>query len=121
MDLNPADAAARPPLLLLRRGDRLFGAIASLALLGMVLLTCVDVIGRYVLNRPITGAFELDEMSMGALVFASLPLVSLRRQHVTVDLLDWVLPARWRPAQDAEATRAAWTGRRAGRFHWAPW
>ena len=71
---------AQPPALL-RRTERLFGAVAALALVGMVLLTCVDVIGRYVLNRPLTGAFELSEMTMGALVFASLPLVTLRRQR----------------------------------------
>ena len=43
----------------------------------MVLLTCVDVVGRYFLNRPLTGAFELTEHAMGALVFSSLPLVAL--------------------------------------------
>ena len=96
-----------PPPLLLRRTDRVFGAVAALALVGMVLLTCVDVIGRYVLNRPLTGAFELSEMAMGALVFASLPLVTLRRQQVTVDLLDWLLPATWRTVQDAVANLIA--------------
>jgi TRAP-type transport system small permease protein len=96
-----------PPPLLLRRTDRLFGAVAALALVGMVLLTCVDVIGRYVLNRALTGAFELSEMAMGGLVFASLPLVTLRRQQVTVDLLDWLVPVTWRTAQDVLANLIA--------------
>jgi TRAP-type C4-dicarboxylate transport system permease small subunit len=103
---SPARNVPQPPALLLRAG-RAFGAVAALALVGMVLLTCIDVIGRYVLNRPLTGAFELSEMAMGALVFASLPLVTLRRQQVTVDLFDRILPAAWRPAQDAVANIVA--------------
>jgi TRAP-type C4-dicarboxylate transport system permease small subunit len=93
--------------LILHRTDRVLGSIAALALVGMVLLTCIDVIGRYLLNRPLTGAFELSEMAMGALVFASLPLVTLRRQQVTVDLFDWLVPASWRVVQDAVAALIA--------------
>ena len=103
---RPVPTVAPPPLIL-RRTEWLLGGLAAVALVGMVLLTCVDVIGRYVLNRPLTGAFELSEMAMGALVFASLPLVTLRRQHVTVDLLDWLVPAAWRTAQDAAANLVA--------------
>jgi TRAP-type C4-dicarboxylate transport system permease small subunit len=55
-------------------------------------LTCVDVFGRYFLNRPVWGGFELTEMLLAALIFAGLPLVSLRNDHVTVDLLDPVTP-----------------------------
>ena len=104
---DSAGSGVAPPPLVLRRTDRVLGVVAALALVGMVLLTCVDVIGRYVLNRPLTGAFELSEMAMGALVFASLPLVTLRRQQVTVDLLDWLIPAGWRTAQDAIANLVA--------------
>jgi TRAP-type transport system small permease protein len=103
---DPAGSSAAtvaPPPLVLRRTERLLGAVAALALVAMVLLTCIDVVGRYLLNRPLTGAFELSELTMGALVFASLPLVTLRRQHVTVDLLDWLVPGSWRTAQDALA------------------
>ncbi len=105
--ITEAGVVAEAPPLFLRRTDRVLGAIAALALVGMVLLTCIDVIGRYVLNRPLTGAFELSEMAMGALVFASLPLVTLRRQQVTVDLFDWLVPASWRTVQDAVASVVA--------------
>lgn len=104
--VSPAAAVAPPPPIL-RRAEWLLGGLAAVALVGMVLLTCVDVVGRYVLNRPLTGAFELSEMAMGALVFASLPLVTLRRQHVTVDLLDWLLPSGWRVVQDAATSLVA--------------
>lgn len=83
------------------RADRWLGVIAALMLFAMVSLTCVDVVGRYFLNRPLTGAFELTELAMGALVFSSLPLVTLRRQQVTVDLFDWLVPDSWQRFQYA--------------------
>jgi TRAP-type transport system small permease protein len=58
----------------------------------MMLLTCVDVAGRYFFNRPILGGFELTEMLLAVLIFAGLPLVTLRNEHVTVDLFDAVTP-----------------------------
>ena len=72
------------------------GFIAAVMLFAMMLLTCADVIGRYFLDRPIFGAFELTETLLAALIFAGLPLVTLRNEHVTVDVLDpftpdWVL------------------------------
>lgn len=94
---DTAPAVQRAPLLL-RRADRALGVIAALTLAAMVLLTCADVVGRYFLNRPLTGAFELTEQAMGLLVFSSLPLVAMRRQHVTVDLFDGLISARWRRA-----------------------
>jgi TRAP-type transport system small permease protein len=103
---SPAHGLPQPPALLVRAGQ-LFGAVAALALVGLVLLTCIDVVGRYLLNRPLTGAFELSELTMGALVFASLPLVTLRRQQVTVDLFERLVPAAWRPVQDAAASLVA--------------
>lgn len=97
---------------LLRRTDGVLGLVAAAMLTAMTLLTCIDVVGRYFLNRPLTGAFELTELAMGALIFSSLPLVALRRQHVTVDLFDRVVPARWRPLQSAfvDLVAAACTG-----------
>jgi TRAP-type C4-dicarboxylate transport system permease small subunit len=83
-----------------RRIEGLLGGIAALALTGLMALTCVDVIGRYLFNRPLPGGFELTELTMGALIFTSLPLVTLRRQHVRVDLVD-LLPARWQALQHA--------------------
>lgn len=112
MNLDDAGLATRPAPRLLRRVDRALGLIAALMLAAMVMLTCVDVVGRYFLNQPLTGAFELTEHAMGALVFASLPLVALRRQHVTVDLFDRFVPASWRRVQNTfvDLVAAACTG-----------
>jgi TRAP-type transport system small permease protein len=69
-----------------------FGVLAALFLFCLMALTCADVIGRYFLGTPIHGAFEMTEMLLAALIFAALPLVTLRNDHVTVDLLDPVVP-----------------------------
>jgi TRAP-type C4-dicarboxylate transport system permease small subunit len=70
----------------------LLGGIAAVVLFALMLLTCVDVVGRYFLSRPVFGAFELTEMALAALIFAGLPLVTLRNEHVTVDVLDPITP-----------------------------
>jgi TRAP-type C4-dicarboxylate transport system permease small subunit len=41
---------------------------------------------------PVTGGFELTEMMLAALIFMGLPLVTVRNEHVMVDLLDPVTP-----------------------------
>ena len=64
------------------------GTIAAALMFCLMLLTCVDVVGRYFFNKPVTGGFELTEMLLAALIFAGLPLVTLRGDHITVDLFD---------------------------------
>jgi TRAP-type C4-dicarboxylate transport system permease small subunit len=68
------------------------GYAAAVVLFALMALTCVDVFGRYFLNQPVWGGFELTEMLLAALIFAGLPLVTLRDDHVTVDLLDPITP-----------------------------
>ncbi|MDT0502748.1 MULTISPECIES: TRAP transporter small permease, partial [unclassified Halomonas] len=68
--------------------------VAGATLFGMMLLTTVDVTGRYFFNAPILGAVELTQLMLAALVFLSLPIVCWRQEHVSVDLLDAIFPAR---------------------------
>ena len=75
-----------------RRADALLGIAASALLLGMMVLTFADVVARYLLNRPIRGAFEVTELLLLVLIFAGLPLVSHADEHVTMDFIDRVLP-----------------------------
>ena len=88
----PEGAAPSGPARL--RPARLLGILAGLALAIMALIVFVDVVGRYFFNLPVTGSYELIQVSMAALVFIALPAVTARRQHVTVDLIDTVLPRR---------------------------
>ncbi len=61
-------------------------------------VTFVDVVARYLFNRPIRGAFELTELLLLVLIFAGLPLVSHADEHVTMDFIDRILPGRMRLA-----------------------
>lgn len=66
----------------------LFAAnLAALVLLILVVLTCIDVIGRYFFNNPLVGAVELVQICMGMIVFFSFPIMFLRNDHVVVDLI----------------------------------
>lgn len=67
------------------------GVVATILLLGLVAVTCIDVVGRYFLDAPLKGAFELTEVMLAALVFSALPLTTQRQEHVEVDLLAMTL------------------------------
>jgi len=60
----------------------------------MMCLTFVDVVARYVFNRPLRGAFEVTELLLLVLIFAGLPLVSHADEHVTMDFIDRIAGSR---------------------------
>ena len=53
----------------------------------MMLLTATDVIGRYVFNRPLTGAIEIVEFMMAVMVAFGIAYCALKDGHVSVDLV----------------------------------
>lgn len=75
---------------------RLFVALVAFLLMA---ITCIDVAGRYGFNAPLPGAAELSELALGLLVFGALPLVTARREHVTVDLLELAFGSRLQQLQ----------------------
>ncbi len=85
------------------RLETLLGVMAGSVLFGMMLLTFVDVVLRYIFNSPLRGSFEVTELMMVVLIFAGLPLVSRHDEHVTMDFLDHAVPRRWRRALRAFA------------------
>ncbi|MFO1244450.1 MAG: TRAP transporter small permease [Ramlibacter sp.] len=64
------------------------GLVAALSLFAIMALTFLDVGGRKLLSNSITGSLELTELLMVAVIFAGLPLVSLRGEHIVFDSLD---------------------------------
>jgi TRAP-type C4-dicarboxylate transport system permease small subunit len=76
-----------------RHAEGLLGVAASAILLAMMLLTFVDVVARYLFNRPVAGAFEVTELMLVVLIFAGLPLVSYADEHVTMDFIDRLVGA----------------------------
>jgi TRAP-type transport system small permease protein len=77
-----------------RHADSLLGVAASTILMAMMLLTVVDVVARYVFNRPLAGAFEVTELMLLVLIFAGLPLVTYADEHAVMDFIDRLLSPR---------------------------
>ena len=67
------------------------GLVAALALFAIMALTFFDVGGRKLFANSIPGSLELTELLMVAVIFAGLPLVSLRGEHIVFDSLDGLL------------------------------
>ena len=62
--------------------------LAGAALIAMLALTTADVLGRYLFARPLAGVIELIQYAMVIVVFAALPVVTSKEQHISVGLLD---------------------------------
>ena len=75
---------------------RVLGTVAATVLFAMMVLTFVDVTGRKLFTRPVYGAYEITEFLMGMLIFCALPLVTAREGHVSIDVLDHLVPAWFR-------------------------
>lgn len=71
--------------------ESILGWMTGLLLFAMMALTFVDVGGRYLLNAPIPGAFEITQLLLAVLVFTALPIVTGREQHVSISLVEQVL------------------------------
>lgn len=79
--------------------DQALGLLAAVVLMLMMIVTFVDVLGRYLFLAPLPGAFELTEIMMAMLIFAGLPLVCRANQHVTVNLIVGLLSPKIRRFQ----------------------
>jgi TRAP-type C4-dicarboxylate transport system permease small subunit len=70
--------------------------VGAAALFGMMSLTAVDVAGRYLFNHPIIGVFEVTEYLVLILIFSFLGYAQSQDIHVSVDILQPLLPERLR-------------------------
>ena len=68
-------------------------------LVGLVLLTCLSIVGRAFVPLqiglgPIRGIYDMTEIGIAAAIFAFLPWCQLRRGHAAVDLFTPYYPDR---------------------------
>lgn len=89
--MNASPGPRGPAGTIERTGDR-FARLSlgcGAAMLALVLaLTCADVVGRYVFAAPINGKTEITRFLMAGLVAFALPVVTLRGDHIAVDIFD---------------------------------
>ncbi len=67
--------------------------VGAVCLVGMMALTCVDVVGRY-LGRPIFGSVELVGYMAIIAVAAALPYTHQAKAHIGVEILTRLLSER---------------------------
>ena len=79
------------------------GAISAIVLFAMMMVTAIDVAGRYLFSKPLAGGFELTEMMLAALIYCGLPLVSKRREHIVIDTFDPLMSPRVKRGLDVAA------------------
>lgn len=92
--LGESEFAAKPNLI-----TKTLTIISATFLFCMMALTFADVIGRYFLNAPITGASEIIAFLLGLTIFTAFPLVTRDRAHITVGLFERFFKGRIRYAQ----------------------
>jgi len=71
-----------------KRIERAAANLSGILLFVLMLITFVDVLGRNLLNRPLNGASELTEILLALVIFLMLPHVTLRNQHIAIDLVE---------------------------------
>lgn len=88
---------------ILRGTVRAACAVAVAALAALVVVTVVDVAGRYLFNKPLFGAVEISEFLLVFIGFGGLAYAELRQAHITVDFFVTALPRRIQALLDSAA------------------
>ncbi len=70
----------------LQKASKRLAVIAGIALTFMMLLTVADVTMR-AFGMPFMGTYEVVSLTLGLVIGFSIPLVSLNKQHVYMDML----------------------------------
>lgn len=68
--------------------------VSSWLLFAMLILGTGDVLGRYFLNKPITGARELSSIMVVAIVAFEWAHVQYRRRHITINFVVSRFPSK---------------------------
>ncbi|MEM9224442.1 MAG: TRAP transporter small permease [Pseudomonadota bacterium] len=62
--------------------------VCAILLFTMMMLTFVDVVGRYLFTAPIFGAAEMIQFLLAVTIFAGLSLVNAHDDHIVVELFE---------------------------------
>lgn len=77
------------------------GAVVGMMIIALVMVfTVCDVVLRYTLNRPLTGAVDVMTYGLALAVAAVMPWGFVNKTHVSVDILSTSLPSRPRAILD---------------------
>lgn len=68
-------------------------SVVAMSLGGMTIITVIDVVGRYFLSAPLTGAGETIEIMLALMITAAVPVISRRNRHISISLIDGLMSA----------------------------
>jgi TRAP-type C4-dicarboxylate transport system permease small subunit len=67
----------------------------------LMFLTTGDVVGRYFFNKPITGTYEVTGLGLALIIFFSLGMAQLEKNHIAIDFLTNKFPTKIRESLNA--------------------
>lgn len=110
----PSGAAERLAALL----SQTFGVLSVLSILAMLMVTAINVFGRYFLGSPLRGAEEMTGFLVVATVMFGAAEAHRRGEHISIDVIEGALPPALRPVMTiighlaviVFAVTMAWTG-----------
>jgi len=66
--------------------------ISIIVIFAMMMMTVLDVFGRFVFNKPISGTFELTRIALAMIVFPALGLAQLEKENIGITIVYDRLP-----------------------------
>lgn len=105
---------------------KISAGLSSSIIMAMMVLITVDVILRYIFNRPIPGSYNLVQFLLVGVVFLSIAYVQSQRGHVKMDVATSWMSAKNQKAIDVFGhvlgivlfSIIAWQG---GKLAWKAW
>jgi TRAP-type C4-dicarboxylate transport system permease small subunit len=76
--------------------EKIFLFVCGVLFMGLMFLGAGDVLGRFLINKPIMGTLEISEILMGGIVLLSWAYTQRNKGHVAVDLFVARYPVRVR-------------------------
>jgi len=86
--------------------SRVAAGFAAAVLTAMMALTGLDVIMRYIFDRPVSGTLEITEFMMAIVIAFGLAYCAVQKRHVRIDIVISRLPKRALALMDAIANLA---------------
>lgn len=80
--------------------------ISEAVVILLMLLVVADVVGRYFLNSPIKGTFEISSLMMAVVIFFAFGYVALAKGNIKIEIISQRLPRRVQAMLDIVGTAA---------------
>jgi TRAP-type C4-dicarboxylate transport system permease small subunit len=73
-----------------------FEWVASIGLVGMLVATCIDVVGAKLFLRPLPGGYEMVSLLQVVAIASAIAFAKIRNLHINLELIVNLLPKRIR-------------------------